>query len=81
MGVIISLVLSGNYVLGFIALFVGLYLVYFYFQNYRFAGVESAGLLRRDTRIDYFSLVYILFVVAGILFNLVFVLFLLDVYG
>ena len=81
LGVIFSLLRGQEYILGFIGLAGGLFLLYFYFQNYRFIGVIKPGLIYRPIYSSFFNWSFIVFIGGGILVNCCFAFFVMDLYG
>ena len=81
LGVIFSLFMHGEYALGVVSLSGGLFLLYFYFQNYRFISISQSGLLYKTLLVDYAIFFLVLLVVGGMFLNVSFSFFVIDLYG
>lgn len=80
-GVIFHLFMSREYTLGLIGLSAGLFLLYFYFQNYRFIGILQSGLLYKVVGVEYRSILIFIVIGSGMLLNVGFGFIILDLYG
>ncbi len=69
LGVVSTLLFTGEYVLSFLNLASGLVLLYFYFQNYRFLGFTYPGLLYRRIFINLDCIIIPTFLLLLIIFN------------
>lgn len=69
-----------QYFIGIITLAGGMVLLYFYFQNYRFIGIKSSGLMSNPIGLNKINLVIIIYVCLGIIINFIWPFLVVDMY-